>query len=653
MLQLQDIVLHRGDRLLFDDLSFVVHAGQHVALVGRNGAGKSTLFSLIRKRLGPEEGNVLVPSSWRVVHMAQEAPASDRSALDFVIDGHAELRDVERAAERAASEQGRELEHANLLQRFDDLGGYQAEAEAAKILHGLGFEADTLNNPVESFSGGWRVRLALAQTLMTPADLLLLDEPTNHLDLEATLWLERRLASFPGTLLTIAHDRDFLDRATGYTVHLENGRATQYAGNYSAFERQYAERATLAAAEARKAAAKRKQIEAFVNRFRAKASKARQVQSRLKALEKLDASAVLQAQNPYDIAFSNADKVSRPVLKLDDAALGYPDHPVLDEVKLSIQPGARIGVLGKNGAGKSTLLKTIAGEIEPRAGQIVRGKHSSVGYFAQHQMELLDGRRSAIVELRALYPERFAPETPARSYLGGWGFSGDDVFRPIDTFSGGERARLVLALIAASEPALLILDEPTNHLDLDMRAALAFALQAFNGAMLLVSHDRHLLRQCVDELWLVDGGRLREFGQDLDAYERGDLAPTTAQPESSREAAAASTTAEPAPPERNTRKDRERVRAERAARRAATRPLRREIERLETEMEALIEDLTRLEARLAEPDAYSDENKANLNAWLQEQGQLKARLEQIEQSWLNRQEALEAAEASETQASGK
>lgn len=665
MLQLQDITLHRGDRLLFNNLNLVVHAGQHVSLVGSNGAGKSTLFHMIRNQLLPEEGNVRVPGSWRVVHLAQEAPALSQPAIDFVLDGHAELRAVERAIQ-AAADAGNDLQHAELLQQFEDMDGYRAEATAAKILNGLGFATDELNQPVSAFSGGWRVRLALAQVLMTPADLMLLDEPTNHLDMEATLWLERWLSNFPGTLVTIAHDRDFLDRATNYTAHLENGQIQSYNGNYSSFELQMVERANLVAAQNKKADAKRKHLQSFVDRFRAKATKAKQAQSRIKALEKLGASAVVQAQHDFEFGFTNAEKVSKPLLKIEQGALGYPDATILKDVAITLQPGARIGVLGKNGAGKSTLLKTLAGELELQGGEVLRGKHSRVGYFAQHQMELLDDNTSALQALTRAHGDRFQTETAARSYLGGWGFRGDDVYRSVMTFSGGERARLVLSLIAATQPALLILDEPTNHLDLNMRQALAYALQEFNGAMLLVSHDRHLLRQCVDELWLVADGAIREFPQDLDAYERGDFGvaipndrsnhrshhksdgDTGAQLDDEHNYHAEKNTPNTAPSRSNHGASAEpssaaERRQQRAQARAATRPLRREIERLEVEMEALTEDIAALDERLADNDIYSGDSTV-LNELLTEQGQLRARLADIEASWLSRQEALEQAE---------
>ena len=637
MLQLQDITLHRGERLLFDNLNLVVHAGQHVSLVGSNGAGKSTLFQMVLQQLLPEEGDVKIPASWRVVHLAQEAPASDRTALDFVLDGHAELRAIERDIKQAA-EAGEDLKQANLLQSFEDLDGYRAEALAAKILHGLGFAEEELSQAVKEFSGGWRVRLSLAQALMTPADLLLLDEPTNHLDMEATLWLERWLANFPGTLITIAHDRDFLDRATRYTAHLEHGQVQSYNGNYSSFEVQLTERAKLLAAQNKKTEAKRKHLQSFVDRFRAKATKAKQAQSRLKALEKLGASAVVQAQHEFEFGFSNAEKVSKPLVKINEANLGYPAATILRDVSVVLDPGARIGVLGKNGAGKSTLLKTLAGELELQSGEVLRGKHSRVGYFAQHQMELLDDRTTALQTLLREHGDRYANETAARSYLGGWGFRGDDVNRPVKTFSGGERARLVLALIAATEPALLILDEPTNHLDLNMRQALAYALQEFTGAMLLVSHDRHLLRQCVDELWLVADGAISDFPQDLDAYERGEFG--SSQPNDRSGRTEPDSTPEAQPPQG--RRPADERRQQRAKERAKTRPLRQEIQRLEVEMQALTEDIAAVDERLADSSIYSGETD-ELNKLLAEQGQLRARLSDIETSWLDRQERLEEA----------
>ena len=519
MLQFIDVTLRRGDRILFDQLSLTVHAGHKAGVVGRNGIGKSTLFELVRRRLLPEEGEVVWPESWRLACLEQSVEPSARTALDFVLDGDTRLRSVERAiakAERAGDDEA--LGH--LYSDLDDAGGYDAHARAGEILSGLGFEADDFGKPHASFSGGWRISLNLARALMAPSDLLLLDEPTNHLDLDATLWLENWVRRYQGTLLLIAHDRDFLDRSLSEIVHLDDGKAKAYSGNYTAFERQRAEALERQAAVYKKQQRRVAEIHAFVDRFRAKASKARQAQSRLKELERMDLVAPVHAELPYRFDFTQPKKISNPTLMLDNAAIGYNGHPVLDDVTLRVYPNDRIGVLGANGAGKTTLLRCLAGELAPMAGTSSHGQHAAVGYFAQHQLESLDLGASP----RDHFADPDADDMPTwtdqqvRDYLGGWGFRGDDVGRRARTFSGGEKARLVLALLACRRPAVLVLDEPTNHLDLEMRQALAIALQEYRGAVLLVSHDRHLLRQCADDFWLVADGTVNRFRDDLDAY---------------------------------------------------------------------------------------------------------------------------------------
>ena len=519
MLQFIDVTLRRGDRILFDGLNLTIHAGHKTGVVGRNGIGKSTLFELVRHRLLPEEGEVLWPAFWRLSCLEQSVEPSSRSALDFVLDGDQRLRSVERAiakAERAGNDEA--LGH--LYADFDDAGGYDAHARAGEILSGLGFDASDFGKSHVSFSGGWRISLNLARALMTPSDLLLLDEPTNHLDLDATLWLENWVRRYQGTLLLIAHDRDFLDRSLGEIVHLDDGKATAYSGNYSAFERQRAEALERRAAVYKKQQRRVAEIHAFVDRFRAKASKARQAQSRLKELERMDLVAPVHAELPYRFAFTQPKKISNPTLMLDEAAIGYDGTAVLQDVTLRVYPNDRIGVLGANGAGKTTLLRCLAGELTAIAGSSGRGRHANVGYFAQHQLESLDLGRSPLDH----FADPDGSGLPAwrdqqvQDYLGGWGFRGDDVRRPARTFSGGEKARLVLALLACRQPAVLVLDEPTNHLDLDMRQALAIALQEYRGAVLLVSHDRHLLRQCADDFWLVADGTVGRFRDDLDAY---------------------------------------------------------------------------------------------------------------------------------------
>jgi len=617
MLQLIDISLKRGSKPLFEHLSCTVYPGHKVGVIGRNGAGKSTLFELILRRLQPDDGDVIMPSGWQIAHMAQQVDATDRAALDYVMDGHRALRKVERKL-AAAEANGDDLAVATLHAEYADIGGHEAEARAGEILHGLGFIGSDFPRPFRDFSGGMRIRLNLAQALMTPADLLLLDEPTNHLDLETTLWLESWLTRYPGTLLIIAHDRAFLDGVCDHMIHLDRGHADTYRGNYSAFERQRAE-----ALAHREAAYTRQQqqirhMRSFVDRFRAKASKARQAQSRLKALERMQAVAPVYAESPYRFSFTNPDQMSYPLLSLHEVRIGYGGEPVLSDVTASILPGARIGILGANGAGKSTLLKCLVGSLAPLSGELVRGRHSSVGYFAQHQLESLDAQASALATLSEAKPG--AREQWCRDYLGGWGFVNDMVVRPVATLSGGEKARLVLALIALESPAILVLDEPTNHLDLDMREALAMALQDYTGALLLVSHDRSLLSRTVDEFWLVEDGQVHTFAGDLDAY------------------AASRQSGAPAARSSSARKAQ---RQAAAAQRQAEKPLRDRVTRLEAELDELTLALKAVETRLADPDIYNNLPPAELDQLLAEAGRLRKRVEAVEQSWLTANEELE------------
>ena len=516
MLQVLNIVLKRGDRYVFDDASFTVHAGHSVGVVGRNGAGKTTLFDLVLRRLTPEEGDIAYPRSWRVATLDQHIAPSSRTAMDFVIDGDRNLRRVEAKIERAERDGDHEA-LANLHASLEDLGGYEAHSRAGAILHGLGFRGDDVHKTHREFSGGWRIRLNLARTLMAPSDLLLLDEPTNHLDLDASLWLETWLDRYPGTSLTISHDRDFLDAVCEEIVHVADGKATLYSGDYSTYERRRAEALVRQAALYERQQAEIARIQKFANRFRAKATKAKQVQSRLKALDRMARVAPVLAESPYRFAFPNPDKVPNPIISVDDASIGYDDAPtpILDDVTLRVYARDRIGILGVNGAGKTTLLKVLAGQMGVIQGDLERA--GSAGYFAQHQMETLDAGKSALANLLDA-PGDALSDQAARDYLGGWGFSGSMATRPAAMLSGGEKARLVLALIARSKPSILLLDEPTNHLDLDMREALAIALQAYDGALLLVSHDRHLLRECVDDLWLVANRTVTRFQNDIDAY---------------------------------------------------------------------------------------------------------------------------------------
>ena len=628
MLQLTDISLARGETALFTGLSCTLHAGQKTALVGRNGAGKSTLFELILGHLTPDEGDVRVPTDWRIAHMAQQVEATDRPLIEYVIDGDTELRAVQRriaAAERADDA----MTVASLHGRFEDLGGYEAEARAGGILGGLGFAAGDFQRPFADFSGGWRIRATLARALMCPSDLLLLDEPTNHLDLDTTLWLEGWLQRFPGTLLIIAHDREFLDAVTDHTVHLHHGRADSYRGNYSSFERQRAEALTHLQAAFDKQQAEIRHMQTFIDRFRAKATKAKQVQSRIKALERMQLVAPVHAESPYQFAFTDPEKMSNPLLTMTDVSVGYDGEPVLSGIRRSILPGARIGVLGVNGAGKSTLLKCLVGALEPLGGELVRGQHSRIGYFSQHQLETLEGERSALAQLADAEPGR--REQWCRDYLGSWGFSGAQAERPVTTYSGGEKARLALAMIALTRPALLVLDEPTNHLDLDMREALGLALQDYGGALLLVSHDRSLLKRTVDELWLVADGRVTTYDDDLDSY--------TASIGAGRGRAAG----DQSPAQRPAQPDRREARRQAAEQRRAQKPLKDRVRKLERDMERLTGQLKAVELRLADPELYNSLPADELDALLADAGRLRRQLEQAEEGWLEATEALETA----------
>jgi ATP-binding cassette subfamily F protein 3 len=618
MLTLSDIALHRGRQAVFDGLDCTVHAGQKVGIVGRNGIGKSTLFQLLLGSLQPERGEVRAPAGWRISHMAQQVDVTDRSALDFVIDGHGELRALEReiAAAEAADDS---LRLANLHAAYADLDGYAVAAQAAEILHGLGFASMEFTRPFHTFSGGWRIRLSLAQALLRPAELLLLDEPTNHLDLDATLWLESWLKRFRGTLLLIAHDREFLDHVADYILHLHDARATAYRGNYSEFERQRAEALSHRQAAIEKQQAERRHMQTFIDRFRAKASKAKQVQSRLKALERMEAVASLHADSPYRIQFPTPARMSTPLITFDRVDIGYEVEPVIRGLNRSILPGARIGILGANGAGKSTLLKCLVGALAPLAGQVVRGTHAGIGYFAQHQLEIIDPERTVLEQLSDRRTDARAQWH--RDYLGGWGFPGELAERPCRVLSGGEKARLALALLALTEPAALVLDEPTNHLDLDMREALALALQDFGGALVVVSHDRSLLKRVVDELWLVEGGTITEFAGDLDAYTANRTSLTSGRASSHL---------------------RRQQRQQSADARLREQPLRDRIRRLERELELATAALRTVEARLADPAVYQSLAPAALEALLAESGRLRKTLEGHENDWLDAQERLEA-----------
>jgi ATP-binding cassette subfamily F protein 3 len=628
MIRLQNLTLQRGPQRLLEGADLTLHAGQKVGLIGANGAGKSSLFALLRGQLGPDEGDCQMPPDWRIAHMQQEVETLDRLAVDYVLDGDVELRRIQAQLQEAeATHDG--AAQARLHSEFDVVDGYSAESRARKLLSGLGFENPQMDRRVGDFSGGWRMRLNLAQALMCPSDLLLLDEPTNHLDLDAILWLEGWLKGYPGTLLLISHDRDFLDAVVDHVAHLEQRKLTLYRGGYSAFERTRAERLAQQQQAFEKQQAQRAHMENFIRRFKAQATKARQAQSRIKALERLEELAPAHVDSPFDFRFREADKVSSPLLGISEGQLGYDGRAVLEKVKLQLTPGARIGLLGPNGAGKSTLIKTLSGDLPPVAGELARGENLVVGYFAQHQLDALDPKASPLLHLQRIAPgER---EQTLRDFLGGFDFRGPRCDEAVDNFSGGEKARLALALIAWGKPNLLLLDEPTNHLDLEMRLALTFALQDFEGAVLVVSHDRHLLKSTTDQFLLVADGRVQSFDGDLEDYGRWLLEFRSRQ----AGAATASNVVE------SDKTDKRAQRQAAAALRQQLAPHKRNADKLEKELGTVQQDLAAVETSLGDGTLYEAARKDDLKALLARQSQLKARESALEEEWLVALELLE------------
>jgi len=624
MITLRKLSLRRGAKLLLEGADLGIAPGEHVGVVGPNGCGKSSLFALFTGELHPDGGDLEVPPSWVVAHVSQEMPATDQPAIEYVIDGDAELRRIEAdLAAAEATDDGERLAH--LHDRYGLIDGYSARPRAAALLAGLGFGPEELTNPVREFSGGWRMRLNLARALMCRSDLLLLDEPTNHLDLDAIVWLEGWLTAYRGTLLLVSHDREFLDATVGAVLAFEQQRLRLYAGDYSAYEGQRAER--LAREQALHARQQREveRLERFITRFRAKATKARQAQSRIKALERMERIAPAHVDSPFAFHFRDFPGSPDPVLVLDDAAAGYDGMPVLESLKLTIPAGARVGLLGRNGAGKSTLIKLLAGRLAPLAGHRREGKSLRGGYFAQHQLEELRATETPLAHLVRIDPE--TREQTLRDYLGSFDFSGDMALAPVGRFSGGERARLALALVIWQRPNLLLLDEPTNHLDLEMREALTLALQEYEGAMVLVSHDRHLLRTATDSLMLVAGGRVEAFDGDLDDY-RTWLSNRSAEKGRS--------------PAATERRDQKRAEAEARQRLAQRRkPITDRIARVEREMSDLAAQKGQLETQLASEAFYNGADQDQVAATLREQARLSARLEIVESEWLALQTELE------------
>ena len=646
MIRFNQFSLSRGVKPLFEATSFALNPGEKAGLVGANGAGKSTLFAVLRGELHADAGDVSLPPTWRIAHVAQDTPAAEKSALEYTLDGDADLREVEAriaAAERAHDGEALAHEHA----AFADADGYTAPARAEALLLGLGFTLAQTRESVASFSGGWRMRLNLAQALMCRSDLLLLDEPTNHLDLDAIVWLEDWLHRYPGTLIVISHDREFLDSVCNVTLHLENRRVTRYGGNYSQFEILRAQQLALQQSAYEKQQKTVAHLQSFIDRFKAKATKARQAQSRMKALEKMELIAPAHVASPFTFEFREPDAAPNPMLVMEDVRCGYRgdggdiDIPILEGVTLSIQNGQRIGLLGANGQGKSTLVKTLAGTLEPLAGSMHQGRGLVIGYFAQHQLETLRPDDSPLAHLARIAPD--AREQVLRDFLGGFNFSGDMASAPIAPFSGGEKARLALALIIWQKPNLLLLDEPTNHLDLETRHALTMALAQFEGTLILVSHDRHLLRASTDQFMLVAHHRVEPFDGDLDDY-RDWLLEHAAQARSAARAAHAEAgdavdglTAGAA-----NRKDQRRQEAQVRQKLAQLKkPLQTRIARIEKEMETLNAQKAALDAFVADAASYEPAMKARLTETLRQQADVQSRLETLEAQWLDAQEELE------------
>ena len=625
MLKFSNLALRRGPILLFEQVSFSVHTGQKVGLTGSNGTGKSSLFALIRNQLSADQGDFTMPGDWVIAHVAQETILNQQAAIDFVIDGDHELRLTQ--SRLADAEQHNDANNiAACHARLEEIDGYQAYSRAARLMSGLGFDDAEMENPIEQFSGGWVMRLNLARALMCRSDLLLLDEPTNHLDLDAVIWLEQWLRQYRGTLFLISHDRDFLDAVIDQVAHVEKQRIDNYRGNYSVFETTRAERLAQQQTTYNRQQRSIAHMQQFIDRFKAKASKARQAQSRIKALEKMQLIGPAHVDSPFKFQFRVPRAMPTSLLRLDQAEVGYGHRTILSDINFSLIPGERIGLLGLNGAGKSTFIKLLAGELTAHSGQMDKSKDLKVGYFAQHQLEQLDSEASALLILQRL--DAKLSEREIRTYLGGFNFRNEKVLQKVGSFSGGEKARLVLALLIWQKPNLILLDEPTNHLDLEMRLALNQALQDFAGSVILVSHDRHLLRSVCDDLWLVDDGRVQRFDADIDGYPRW-LA-TRKQRPSDRGSAQQARSG-------NSKKQK---RQEAAARRLQQPKLNR-LKQLETEIEKLTRRKRELESILAQSDIYQPAQKSLLTETLAEQTTLKQDLLRLEDEWMLLGEELE------------
>jgi ATP-binding cassette subfamily F protein 3 len=642
MIQLDQLSIRRGGRILFQKASMQLHPGWKIGLTGVNGAGKSTLFSALLGGIESDSGSLTRPNIWTVAHMAQEIKALDMKAIDFVLSGDEEYWQIQDQLNHPENLSNDELAH--LYSRFEEIHGYTASSKASQLMAGLGFFEHQSELLVSSFSGGWRMRLNLARTLMSRSDLLLLDEPTNHLDLDAILWLEDWLKAYEGTLILISHDRDFLDAITDHILHIENQILTLYTGNYSTFETTRAERLAQQQQAFEKQQEAKAHLQKFIDRFKAKATKARQAQSRIKQLERMQELAPAHVDNPFTFSFREPSKMSSPLLTLEHADIGYGDKLIVTNVNLQITPTSRIGLLGMNGAGKSTLIKSLVGDLALIQGVRKDSELLNIGYFAQHQMDALDGNASPMLQLARIADPKIS-EATLRSFLGSFGFSGERMDTPSESFSGGERARLALALIVWLRPNVLILDEPTNHLDLDMRHALTMALQDFEGAVVLVSHERQLIASVCDELILVHAGQSKEFDGDLQDYAawlrqaRIDMMKNGQKPSAPIQSQVVEKTS-------ISKVDKEAQRKEAARQRELSRPIRKNIEKIESQIGKIQPRLVEIEESLADSALYEANRKDDLLKLMNEQTELKTKLEQAEEQMLELMMELETLESS-------
>ncbi|HDI3225158.1 TPA: ABC transporter ATP-binding protein [Vibrio cholerae] len=633
MITFSEIQLLRGGKPLLEQASATIHPGDKVGLVGKNGCGKSTLFALLKDELTIDAGSFSKPAHWELAWVAQETPALDRTALEYVIDGDREYRELERQLMDAeTADNGTKV--ADLHGKIEMVGGYSIRARASELLDGLGFTQEQMSWSLTQFSGGWRMRLNLAQALICRSDLLLLDEPTNHLDLDAVMWLERWLQSYPGTLILISHDRDFLDPIVNRIVHIENQTLNEYTGNYSSFETQRAQKMLQQQAIYQKQQKQMAHMQSYIDRFRYKASKARQAQSRIKALERMEKVLPAQFDNPFSFEFREPAALPNPILMMDQVAAGYGDNLILEKIRLNLVPGSRIGLLGRNGAGKSTLIKLLSGELKPQSGDCTYSQGVKIGYFAQHQLETLHPEETPLQHMMQIAPDK--NELELRNYLGSFGFHGEKALEKVAPFSGGEKARLVLALIVWQKPNLLLLDEPTNHLDLDMRQALTLALQSYEGAMVIVSHDRYLLRATTDDLYLVHDHQVGPFDGDLNDYYKW----LTDQQKAERKETQPTNTANSA----NSAAAKKEQKRREADFRKLTAPIRKKLTQLEEKLDKLNHVVSEMEVQLSDTSLYEAQNKATLTEVLAKQAAAKSELEQVELEWMAEQETLEEME---------